>query len=65
MRNPTVALTLGPETIAAARLRSGAGRSPIPLNSRFFGSLAREVAAYRSGYADGFVDSVTLRSANP
>lgn len=25
------------------------------------GSLANEIAAYRSGYADGFVDSVTLR----
>jgi hypothetical protein len=27
------------------------------------GSLANEVAAYRSGYADGYVDSATLRSA--
>jgi hypothetical protein len=36
-----------------------------PLNRRGFepGSLDNEVSAYRRGYADGYVDAVTMRSA--
>jgi hypothetical protein len=63
----TVLLTFGPETISARRLglQPGTGRSAIPLNSRAYCDLNPEVAAYREGYADGFVDSTTLRSGPP
>jgi hypothetical protein len=59
----TVLLSIGPETISARRLglQPGTGRSAIPLNSRPYSGLPQEVAAYRDGYADGFVDSTTLR----
>lgn len=63
----TMQLSYGPETIPPRRLglQPGTGRSAIPLNSRTYDALPAEVAAYRNGYADGFVDSVTIRSAHP
>lgn len=63
----TMQLSIGPETITARRLglQPGTGRSAIPLNSRTYNALPSELAAYRSGYADGFVDSVSIRSARP
>lgn len=42
------------------------GLIPFIMNGEIVGrhrGLAGEVTAYRSGYADGFVDSVTLQSA--
>lgn len=68
----TVVLTLGPETITGHRLgpREGKGRCAVPINVRIREALripeglTGEVTAYRAGYADGFVDSVTLRSAS-
>lgn len=59
--------------VFARRAHRAAAWSTTGLRSEFVGeetrrlnrpgSLANEVAAYRSGYADGYVDSTTLRSA--
>lgn len=62
----TMRLSFGPETIPPRRLglQPGTGRSAIPLNARSY-DLPAEVAAYRNGYGDGFIDAVTIRSAQP